>query len=90
MTVDAFAHEATPDGPPVGDDLDALLTRGPRDNDADGRPCGVCAGHGSTIEPEHVPDCRGNCYVHGLCPVPVQVPCDRCRGTGTVYDPEVT
>ena len=42
--------------------------------------CDQCEGYGSIVVPEHHPSCDGMCK--GNCPVPVQVPCDKCGGTG--------
>ena len=47
------------------------------------RLCTACGGDGFTIEPEHDSNCKGDC-LH--CPVPVQVWCTRCDGTGEIDD----
>jgi hypothetical protein len=49
--------------------------------------CEVCQGDGWVAEPE----CCGNPSEHGACcgsPVPIQVLCENCGGTGRLPSPE--
>ena len=45
--------------------------------------CTNCSGDGWIIEPAHHPECDDSCYI---CPIPIQVICSMCEGTGKVED----
>jgi hypothetical protein len=48
--------------------------------------CEKCRGDGWTVESEHSPKCDGvKCAPD--CPIPVQVECPACDGTGRVEVP---
>jgi hypothetical protein len=47
-------------------------------------PCRTCGGDGWTVEPGHALECWGNNCERNGCPVPVQVQCNPCGGTGEV------
>jgi len=47
--------------------------------------CPDCQGDGWTVEPDHAQGCDGNC--DGDCPIPVQVWCIKCEGSGKIKDP---
>ena len=52
-------------------------------------PCPFCSGASWTVESEHNPECTGERCVEP-CPVPVQVVCGHCDGSGHARQPRPT
>ena len=49
-------------------------------------PCPTCGGLGWDVGMEHDPSCDDGCR-QGRCPIPVQVQCSTCGGSGEI-EPE--